>query len=47
MSKFKKKAIELAKKIAKELAGWVCEKCGRLWNGKMPIKENMEELNRA
>ncbi len=29
MNKFKKKAIELAKKIAKDKAGWKCEKCGR------------------
>ena len=29
MNKFKKKAIELAKKIAKDRAGWKCEKCGR------------------
>ena len=29
MNKFKKKSIELAKKIAKDKASWKCEKCGR------------------
>ena len=29
MNKFKKKSIELAKKIAKDRANWTCEKCGR------------------
>jgi len=29
VNKFKKKSIELAKKIVKDRAGWKCEKCGR------------------